>query len=191
MKIYFIGGTGEFSSKIVEDLDTIYGHEVIGVGRTTGHAVPEENKKICKEALDSDVIVLFTYASGSQLELVHDIFKTLKINKWGGHFINIGSTIVLHPKGTKDKTLDPWQVNIYRTKKKAIRDYGYEISRDFTKHDFKFTQLHVGMLANKKMKQLDDYRNNCLQHNDISNMINWIACAPKNWNLHEIMIDGY
>ena len=34
MKIYFIGGTSEYSSKIVDSLKTDYGFDIAAVGRT-------------------------------------------------------------------------------------------------------------------------------------------------------------
>ena len=190
MKIYFIGGTSNFSSKIVESLENDYDHSVTAVGRRTGHYVPEENDKIVSEALDSDVIINFTYAGGRQLELLIDMYKSLLTNDWNGYFINFGSTIVLHGKSSMDAINEPWSAIRYHSRKKAVQEAGHFISKKFHQNGFRYTQIQCGMLNNKKMQGVSNYRPTCLQATDLSNILNYLINTPSNWHVHEFMIDA-
>ena len=190
MKIYFIGGTSEFSSKIVESLKNEYNFDVTAVGRTSGHRYPDNKDKIIAQCCDSDVIVNFTYAEGQQLNLLSDLQKTIEQSQWKGYLINFGSTVVFHGRGSKDNGLHPWQANRYHSQKKAIQEYGYGISKRFSNNQYRFTQIQCGMLANEKMKKLPTYRETCLQAENLSNIINYLVHTPSNWHIHEFIIDA-
>lgn len=190
MNIYFVGGTSDFSSLIVKSLEEDYNHSVTAVGRRTGHSIPENNKKIIHEALEYDVVVNFSYSSGYQLDFTMDMYKEILENQWNGYFINFGSTIVLHGKSSMDRVLPPWQSIRYHSKKKSIQEAGHYISRRFYDNKFRYTQIQCGMLANKKMQQLENYRDTCLQATDLSNMIHYLINTPRNWHIHEFMVDG-
>lgn len=190
MKIYFIGGTSEYSSKIVKSLKEDYNFEVTAVGRSTGHEIPKDNQKIIKEALEYDVIVNFTYASGYQLEFTIAAYKEISESNWNGYFINFGSTIVLHSKSSMDRVNPPWQSIRYHSKKKSIQEAGHYISRRFYDNGFRYTQIQCGMLANKKMQNLENYRTTSIQAENLSNILNYLINTPKNWHIHEFMIDA-
>lgn len=190
MKIYFIGGTSEFSSKIVDSLVNDYNYEVTAVGRSTGHSIPEDSKKIIQEALEYDIIINFTYASGHQIDFTIHSYKELLENNWNGYFINFGSTIVLHSKSSMDRVNPPWQSIKYHSKKKSVQEAGHFISRRFFENGFRYTQIQCGMLANKKMQALQNYRETCIQATDLSNILNYLINTPKNWHIHEFMIDA-
>lgn len=190
MKVYFIGGTDEFSVQIVENLRQDYGYEVTNVGRTTGHSIPTDTKKIIEEALDYDIIVNFTYASGAQLDFTVNMYRELLIKEWKGYFLNFGSTIVLHHKGSMDRITDVWHSIKYHSKKKAVQELGHLISQRFFTNGFRYTQIQCGMLANAKMKKLENYRDTCLQATDLSSILNYLINTPSNWHIHEFMIDA-
>ena len=190
MNIYFIGGTSDYSSLIVKNLEEEYHHTVIAVGRRTGHAIPENIEKITSEAIDHDVIVNFSYSSGAQLDFTIDMYREILASKWNGYFINFGSTIVLHGKSSMDRVNPPWQSIKYHSKKKSVQEAGHYISRRFFDNGFRYTQIQCGMLANKKMQGLQNYRETCLQPGDLSNIINYLINTPKNWHIHEFMIDA-
>jgi hypothetical protein len=190
MKIYFIGGTSEYSSKIVKSLREDYNFEVTAVGRSTGHEIPKDNQKILKEALDYDVIINFTYASGYQLDFTINAYKEISESKWDGYFINFGSTIVLHSKSSMDRVNPPWQSIKYHSRKKSIQEAGHYISRRFFDNGFRYTQIQCGMLANKKMQSLQNYRDSCIQATNLSNILNYLINTPSNWHIHEFMIDA-
>lgn len=189
-KIYFIGGTSEFSSKIVDDLRNKFSFEVVAVGRRTGHDIPANLNKIKQEALSNDIIVNFTYAGGQQLNVLFDFYKEISKNEWNGYFINIGSSIVLHGKSSMDKVNELYQSIKYHSQKKAIQEAGHFISRNFMSNGFKFTQVQCGMLANKKMQNLSSYRDTCLHASDISSLINYLINLPSNIHMHEVILDG-
>lgn len=188
--VYFIGGTSSFSNDIAANLQTHYGHSITSVSRKTGHTIPSETNKIISEALNFEVIILYTYAGGHQLGLLFDLYKEIELKKWNGVLINFGSSVVLHNKSSTDKTTDRCTTAFYQTQKKAMQETGHYISRHFTSNSFKFTQIQCGMLANDKMKKLPNYRETCLQSKDVAELINFIISAPANWHLHEIIIDG-
>ena len=190
MKIYFIGGTSEYSSKIVDSLKTDYGFDIAAVGRTSGHGYPANKEKILSECCDYDVIINFTYAEGQQFNLLHDLYRQIKKTNWQGYLINFGSTVVLHGRGSKDNGLEPWQANRYHAQKKAVQEYGYGISKRFSQNKFRFTQIQCGMLANEKMKKLPNYRETCLQAENLSNILNYLINTPFNWHIHEFIIDA-
>jgi hypothetical protein len=189
-KIYFIGGTSDFSSLIVEDLKIKGDYSITPVGRRTGHSLPESIDKIVNEAISHDVIVLYTYASGHQLELLFNLYKKIEETGWSGHLISFGSTIVLHHKSSMDKVNERHTSVKYQSQKKALQEAGHYFSRCFTSNKFKFTQIQCGMLATDKMKRLPNYRDTCLKPQDLSKMIDFILTSPSNWHLHEIFIDG-
>ena len=188
--IYFVGGTSEFSEQIVDCLKHEYRHDVTAVGRSTGHDLPANESKIITESLNHDVVVNFTYAGGYQHEYIINSYKAFEENNWNGYFITFGSTIVLHSKSSMDKINPPWQSIKYHSKKKAIQESGHYISRRFYDNKFRYTQIQCGMLANAKMKQLSNYRPTCLQAKDLSNILNYLINTPKNWHIHEFMIDA-
>lgn len=190
MSIYFIGGTSEFSTQIVDSLKEDYDHEVVAVGRSSGHKIPDNERQIIAESLQHDVIINFTYAGGYQHEYIINSYKAFEENNWNGYFITFGSTIVLHSKSSMDKVTPPWQSVKYLTRKKAVQETGYYISRRFSNNKFRYTQIQCGMLANAKMKSLENYRPTCLQAKDLSNILNYLINTPKNWHIHEFMIDA-
>jgi hypothetical protein len=190
MKIYFIGGTSSFSSKIVNSLKDDFSHEVVAVGKRTGHVIPQDTEKIINESLTYDSIINFTYANGSQLDFTLNLYKSIIEKNWDGYFINFGSSIVLHGKGSVDNTIPAWQKINYISRKKSVQEAGYQISRNFFNNGFRYTQIQCGMLANEKMKNLPSYRETCLQAEDLSNVINYLLHTKSNLHIHELIIDG-
>lgn len=191
--VYFIGGTGEFSSEMGRILQDDYGHKVTGVGRRTGHAVEgstgEGLDKIAQEFLDYDVVINFI-SGGMQYYLTQRLLKEITENDWRGYWVNFGSTILLHNKGSMDKNLKPHQVYDYIAKKHAISSFSKEISRNFMENEFRYTLLNCGMLDNPKMRKLPNYRTTCLKPNDLANVVNFCVTSPTNWHLHELYLDG-
>lgn len=194
-RIYFIGGTSEFSKQVVEDLEKEYNYDVTAVGRRTGHHVKktpdsEGNKRIIDEALQYDAIINFSFSQGAQYELVLSLFKEFLQKNWEGYFINFGSSITLHNKSSMDNLMDPWDVFYYTSKKFSIHHLGQLISRRFMINPFRFTTISCGMLDNEKMRKVPNYRSTCIKPHDLSNLINYCLSSPPNWHLHEIVFDA-
>lgn len=192
--IYFIGGTGDFAKDVVNDLE-IMNYDVKAIGRSNGYEINLDSnkeiiKKIAKEAIDYDVVINYTYAKGYQFDMLMYLYKEMVENNYQGYLINFGSSVVLHNNSSHKEILGSWDVFNYQSRKKAIQAFGHEISRNFTKHGFKFTNINNGMMNCAKMRVLSNFRENCLNHDDIANVLDFLIKSPKKWHLHEMTIDG-